>query len=232
MIRPLSPSASMSFPGEELNLYLRDIGKTPILGREEELDLVTRARAGDRRALNALVRANLRFVVSVALAYRNRGLPLGDLVNEGNIGLLRAVDRFDPAQGVKFISYAVWWIRQGILAALGRMYRRMEDPAGEEFLDSAPAPEEFAADAALERQSVEKQARAAVESLPHREREVLRRFYGIGTGHADTLEEIGTDMGLSRERIRQIKAAGLARLRNPGSLHELRGTGKMPAEAR
>jgi RNA polymerase primary sigma factor len=104
-----------------LELYLRDIARSVPLPRAREAELARRWReAGDRRALDALVRANLRFVVSVARRYRNRGLPLEDLVNEGNLGLLRAAERFEPERGVRFISYAVWWIRQSILRALSR----------------------------------------------------------------------------------------------------------------
>lgn len=104
-----------------LDLYLREIGRSGPLPREREAELARRWReTGDRRALDELVRANLRFVVSVAKRYRQRGLPLEDLVNEGNLGLLRAAERFEPERGVRFISYAVWWIRQSILRALSR----------------------------------------------------------------------------------------------------------------
>ena len=101
-----------------LDLYLRDINRHPLLSREEEAEVARRIRAGDRAALDLLVAANLRFVVTIAKQYSNQGLSLEDLINEGNIGLIRAARRFDPERGFKFISYAVWWIRQGVFQAL------------------------------------------------------------------------------------------------------------------
>lgn len=114
--------------GNFLSMYMREINNIPLLGREEEYDLAKRAAAGDLEARNTLVEANLRFVVSVAKQYQNRGIPLPDLVNEGNIGLLTAVDKFDPDKGYHFISYAVWWIRQAILKAIGDKVRMIRLP--------------------------------------------------------------------------------------------------------
>ena len=111
-----------------LDLYLQEIGETPLLTAKEEIQLARRIRQGDRKALDKLTRANLRFVVSVAKQYQNQGLSLADLVNEGNIGLIKAAHRFDETRGFKFISYAVWWIRQAILQALAEQSRIVRLP--------------------------------------------------------------------------------------------------------
>ncbi|MBR5668693.1 MAG: RNA polymerase sigma factor RpoD/SigA, partial [Spirochaetales bacterium] len=111
-----------------LTLYLRDIEKIPLITREEEYDLALKAKAGDSWARERLVNGNLRFVVSIAKQYQNRGLPLVDLISEGNIGLLTAIDKFEPEKGYHFISYAVWWIRQAILKAIGEKSRMIRLP--------------------------------------------------------------------------------------------------------
>ncbi|MBM3319506.1 MAG: sigma-70 family RNA polymerase sigma factor [Candidatus Eisenbacteria bacterium] len=116
--------------GRSLHLYLREIAKVPLLDREEEVDLARRSREGDPEAREALVRANLRFVVSVAKRYRNQGLSFSDLIDEGNLGLLEAVRRFDERRGNRFISYAVWWIKQSILKALAEQARMIRIPLG------------------------------------------------------------------------------------------------------
>src|SRR5574341_1958178 len=110
-----------------LDQYLYEVSKTPLLTPEEEIALARKVRAGDQEAMQELAKRNLRVVISVAKKYQNRGLPLTDLIGEGNVGLLTAARKFDPDQGVKFISYAVWWIRQAILAALARQGRRSEE---------------------------------------------------------------------------------------------------------
>jgi RNA polymerase primary sigma factor len=106
-----------------LDKYLQEIGKVPLISLEEEVQLAVQIRAGDRKALEKLTKANLRFVVSVSKQYQNQGLTLGDLINEGNVGLIKAAQRFDETRGFKFISYAVWWIRQAILNALAEHAR-------------------------------------------------------------------------------------------------------------
>src|SRR5947208_3398903 len=111
-----------------LDQYLHEVSKTPLLTQKEEIALARKVRAGDQEAMQELVKRNLRFVISVAKKYQNRGLPLTDLIGEGNVGLMTAARKFDPDQGVKFISYAVWWIRQAILAALARQGRTVRVP--------------------------------------------------------------------------------------------------------
>lgn len=142
-----------------LDLYLREIGETPLINAEEEVRLARRIKQGDKRALEKLTKANLRFVVSVAKQYQNQGLSLADLINEGNIGLIKAAKRFDETRGFKFISYAVWWIRQAILQALAEQSRIVRLPLNrvgtlhkigkvssrlEQGLGREPSPEEIA----------------------------------------------------------------------------------------
>jgi RNA polymerase primary sigma factor len=230
-----------------LELYLRDIARSEPLERGQEAELARRWRdAGDRRALDALVRANLRFVVMVAKRYRNRGLPLEDLVNEGNVGLLRAAERFEPEREVRFISYAVWWIRQSIHRALARAEapsppggvrpRRPRPPFGAQHVgavssfrivsldeplaersgarlaDLVPDEKIPAPEVALERQRLRDRVDSRLATLPEREESVLRLYFGLDGLAPNGLAEIGRKLGVSRERVRQIKARALARL--------------------
>jgi len=257
-----------------LDVYLRQISRYSPLSRGEERVLAGRIRAGDREALHRLARANLRFVVSVAKRYAGRGISLSDLINEGNVGLLEAARRFDPQRGCKFISYAVWWIRQAILQALAeqprvvrlplnrvaelRRIRRAEERLERKFrrrptvdelgrdlhmppervrqtiwrggdtvsLDapvgsgpdtslvesmedrSVPSPEAEAL-AMLRRTSLGR----ALRRLRPREREIVSLYFGLHSERTYTLEEIGRQMGLTRERVRQLKERALGRLR-------------------
>lgn len=255
-------------PGTDaLDLYLQEIGRHSTLSREEEAGLSRRYRdAGDRRALEALVTANLRFVVAVAKGYRGRGLPLEDLINEGNLGLMRAAARFDPRRGVRLVSYASWWIRQAILAALARTAgsggappprpgretgapgRRRRAPRrgpapvslqqgggpgesgtalAERLADATAAPP----DARLQRASLRRTLQAGLAFLPEREARVLRLFYGLEGGDARSLERIGREMGVSRERVRQLKGRALSRLRESprwAELESYRARGRPP----
>jgi RNA polymerase primary sigma factor len=257
-----------------LDIYLREINSTPLLSREQEVVVAQRIQAGDEDALDHLVRANLRFVVSIAKQYANQGLSLEDLINEGNLGLIKAARRFDHRRGFKFISYAVWWVRQAMLQALaeqsrivrlplnraGTLYRigrasrslaqefgrqptveeiaarlslpfeevrdtltitssymSLDDPFEEDddntLMDCIPdersaRPDEVAFDRGLEQD-----LRTALASLEAREEKILRLYFGIDQATPLTLEQIGAQMGLTRERIRQIKEKALAKLR-------------------
>jgi len=257
-----------------LEKYLHDLDQIPQLSPEEEIRLARKIQQGDQQALNKLVRANLKFVVYIARDYRDRGLPLDELISEGNLGLLEAARRFDPERGFKFISYAVWWIRQSILRALAKYSRLVRVPINrtwvlqkvaqivndleqdlgrtpvleeiaeqleipieelsenlsylkhEVFLEDSTRPfddnlsliekissEEFAAPSSgLIKESMKTDIRLALDSLAPTEAEVLRKYFGIDMERPLTLLEIGEEMNLSRERIRQIKNKALRRL--------------------
>ena len=255
--------------------YLRDLGKLEMVSPEEETELAGRIKAGDEEAFRRLVEANLRFVVSVAKQYQNRGLDLTDLINEGNLGLMKAARKFDPTRGFKFISYAVWWIRQQILQALsgqGRLIRlplnqvavlnkigraRMEflqenerEPSDEELsellditteklsesmmseakslsldfalgesqseslIDILPNNDSPSADKELEKESLRNDILSVMGVLNERERRVLSLCFGLGC-HAMTLEEIGENLDLTRERVRQLKMKAIRKLSSP-----------------
>ena len=271
----LSKSKRASFDEGSLDLYLKEISRYPLITRDEEARLARRIREGDQQALEKLCRSNLRFVVSVAKKYQNQGVALADLINEGNVGLIRAAHKFDETKGIKFISYAVWWIRQAILQALAeqsrivrvplnragtlhRIGRRSSallqelgrEPSAEEIAlemdipieevrrtmsitqahlsldapltpgednklldylpdDVSPPPDESAFEGAL-RASIQD----SLDSLKPREAKILKLYYGLDGNEAMTLEEIGSVLGITRERVRQIKEKALNRLRH------------------
>jgi RNA polymerase primary sigma factor len=256
-----------------VDLYLEDVSRHALLTPEEEDRLARRARAGDEEALNHLVRANLRFVVSVAKRYQNRGLPFGDLIQEGNVGLVTAGRKFDPDQGVKFISYAVWWIRQAILAALARHSRSVRlplnratelarvlrvseelkqslgrdptaqeiapladlDPRIVEMLQSLNASEvrldapigdsddsklmerflvdDTDVDTDVETRMLKERIAAALQEIRPRDARVLRLYYGLQGEQEHTLEQIGQILGVTRERVRQLRDRALMEIR-------------------
>jgi RNA polymerase primary sigma factor len=257
-----------------LDQYLHEVSKTPLLTQKEEIALARKVRAGDQEAMQELVKRNLRFVISVAKKYQNRGLPLTDLIGEGNVGLLTAARKFDPDQGVKFISYAVWWIRQAILASLARQGRTVRVPLNRtadlsrivrtaeylrQTLRREPTPEEIAdatklslevvqslaalntgdvrLDAPLDpdgdRSLIERfiaedlpdteekamdrflsdEIETALNTLQKRDAKVLRLYFGLDGGREHTLEEIGGMLGVTRERVRQLRDRALKRLR-------------------
>ena len=217
--------------------YLQDIGREPLLSPEEETELAARARAGDAEARARLARANLRFVVALARRYQGNGVPLSDLVNEGNVGLLRAAERFDETRGVRFVSYAHWWIRRAIVDAIDgqRATARAWAGAGELSLDEplkvdgdgtlqdvVPDTSVVAADRRLALQALGFALEASLADLPPREAEVLRRYFGLGEAAAEDLGEIGRSLGVSRERARQLKERALSRLRAHAGRHDLR----------
>lgn len=257
-----------------LSKYLHDLDQIPQLSPEEEIKLARQIRQGDKQALHKLIRANLKFVVYIARDYEDRGLPLDELISEGNLGLMEAAHRFDPERGFKFISYAVWWIRQSILRALAKYSRLVRVPINrtwvlqkvinivntleqdlgrtpvleeiarelnipieelsenlsylrhEIFLEDSTRPfddtltimdrissEEFAAPTSgLIAESMKTDIKIALDSLEPSEAEVLRKYFGIDRERPLTLLEIGDEMHLSRERIRQIKNKALRRL--------------------
>jgi RNA polymerase primary sigma factor len=259
-----------------LEKYLQDIGKEGMVTPQEEVELARRIKLGDHDALDKLTRANLRFVVSVAKQYQNQGMSLPDLINEGNLGLIKAAQRFDETKGFKFISYAVWWIRQSILQAIAEQSRMVRLPLNqigamnkvkkalsklEQEYGRDPSPEEISAvvdlsygqvrdvlrvtnrpvsmdapfdnndenntlldvlanddtpgtDSSLIDQSLTEDINRSLSTLSKREAEVIRMFFGIGTKHSMSLDEIGVELSLTRERVRQIKETGLRRLKH------------------
>jgi RNA polymerase primary sigma factor len=260
---------------QSIEKYLQEIGKVELVTPEEEVELARRIRTGDQVALEKLTSANLRFVVSVAKKYQNLGLPLNDLINEGNLGLVKAAQRFDETKGFKFISYAVWWIRQSIIQAIAENSRLVRLPlnkvgsltkinkafsALEQEFEREPTPDELAecldmgteevkttlglagrhismdapfneedgnslvdvlenpdaehADAGVEYHfSLRVETERTLATLTERERGVLKLFYGIGVDNPMTLSDIGEAMGLTRERVRQIKDKSINKLR-------------------
>ena len=271
---------------DSVRLYLREIGKIPLLTSEEELALAKRVVEGDRRAKDKMAEANMRLVVSIAKRYSGRGLDFLDLIQEGNTGLLRAVEKFDPDKGFKFSTYATWWIRQAITRAIAdqartiripvhmvetinkllRTQRRMtqelnREPTVEELakeLDMEPDKIEYvmkikqditSLDGAVGRdddedsvlgdfiededsatpeesasvQLLKEQVQAALGALSDREQKIVRMRFGLDNGKSHTLEEVGQEFAVTRERIRQIEAKALAKLRkhkDAKKLHE------------
>ncbi len=271
-----NPSRKSSYDESSLDQYLKEISAYPLLKREDEIDLAIRIKQGEEEALDKLVRSNLRFVVSVAKKYQNQGVALGDLINEGNLGLIRAAHKFDETKGIKFISYAVWWIRQAILQALAEQSRIVRVPLNRagalhrigrrsstllQELGREPTLEELADELDLSEDEVERTlaisqthlsldapltpgednrlldylpdqlsagpddetyeraltntVEEALGSLKEREARVLRLYFGLEDGRDPmTLEEIGSMLGITRERVRQIKEKALVRLRH------------------
>lgn len=255
-----------------VDLYLTDVSRHALLTPEDEDRLARLARAGDVDALNALIRANLRFVISVAKRYQNRGLPFSDLIQEGNVGLVTAATKFDPDQGVKFISYAVWWIRQAILASLARHSRSVRLPLNratelarilrvreelKQRLDRDPTPIEIGEKAELhpgvvemllalnvaevrldapvgtgedsqllerffvddhdvsvtvEARLLQEHIAIALQDLRPRDARVVRLYYGLQGESEHTLEQIGQLLGVTRERVRQLRDRALQEL--------------------
>jgi len=266
-----------------LSKYLQEISRFEPLLPQREVELAILVRQGNRRALKELTEANLRFVVSVAKDYQGQGLPLTDLINEGNLGLIKAAERFDETRGFKFISYAVWWIRQSILQALAehsrivrlplnrvgtiskinkaaerleqeferspradelarqlemkpnevndaqrisRRHHSLDTPFSDEdkncLLDVIPDGATVEPDQELQMDSLQEEVAAALDTLKDREREVIKMYFGISHSYALTLNEIGEEFGLTRERVRQIKEKAIRRLRHRSRSRKLR----------
>jgi len=256
-----------------LDKYLQEIGRVDLISPEDEVMLARRIKSGDDNALRKLVKANLRFVVSVAKQYQNQGMSLPDLINEGNLGLMKAAQRFDETRGFKFISYAVWWIRQAILQSLAeqarivrlpvnkigsinrinRAFARLEqeyerEPSSQEIaemlemfpedvkealktngrtvsMDAPISSEEDntmydvlqsndtpSPDRNLINESLAYEIERALNTLAPRESKVLKLYFGLGMKHPFTLEEIGEELNLTRERVRQIKEKAIKRI--------------------
>ncbi len=258
-----------------LDKYLLEIGKIDLISAEEEVDLAKKIHKGDLDARDRLINANLRFVVSVSKQYQHQGLSLPDMINEGNLGLIKAAERFDETRGFKFISYAVWWIRQSIMQALAEQSRIVRLPINRighinkmkkiftileqeyerepttleisQALELAPADVKKAIknsgryismdaplsddeggnmydvflsedtsspDKELLTDSLCKEIERSLSTLTRREAEVIRLYFGLNGKHSHTLEEIGEEFNITRERIRQIKEKGIKRLKH------------------
>lgn len=260
---------------DSVRLYLREIGKIPLLNAEEELELAQKVVSGDKRAKDKMAEANMRLVVSIAKRYVGRGLDLLDLIQEGNTGLLRAVEKFDPDKGFKFSTYATWWIRQAITRAIADQARTIRIPVHmvetinkllrtqrrlTQDLNREPTNEEIAEAMELDVEKVEhimkikqdissldasvrddeedsvlqdfiededtvtpeesatgqllkEQVKDLLGSLSEREQKILRLRFGLEDGKQHTLEEVGQEFSVTRERIRQIEAKALAKLK-------------------
>ena len=269
---------------DPVRMYLKEIGRVPLLTAEEEVDLARRMEAGDASARHRLEEANLRLVVSIAKRYVGRGMMFLDLIQEGNLGLLKAVEKFDYSKGYKFSTYATWWIRQAITRAIADQARTiripvhmvetinkyirisrqllqelgrdptpeeiahrmglsvarvreimkisqepvsLETPIGEEedthlsdFIEDEAAPDPADAASML---LLKEQISEVLTTLAPREAEVLRLRFGLVDGRSRTLEEVGQNFGVTRERIRQIEAKALRKLRHPVRLRKLQG---------
>ena len=262
-----------------LDKYLQEIGREDLITVEEEVELAQRIKKGDRIALEKLTRANLRFVVSVAKQYQNQGLSLPDLINEGNLGLIKAAEKFDETRGFKFISYAVWWIRQSILQAIAEQSRivrlplnqvgslnkvnqesnrfeqenqrrpsveelaqrtgideekisqsmaasghhvSIDAPFGEDddnsMVDVMASGEDSRTDKHVDHESMAMELRQVLDKvLKDREKQIVCACFGIGETEKG-LEEIGDKMGLTRERVRQIREKSITKLRDSGNV--------------
>jgi RNA polymerase primary sigma factor len=272
---------------DSVRLYLREIGKIPLLTAEEELALAHRVVAGEKRAKDKMAEANMRLVVSIAKRYSGRGLDFLDLIQEGNTGLLRAVEKFDPDKGFKFSTYATWWIRQAITRAIADQARTIRIPVHmvetinkllrtqrrmTQELNREPTIEELAKELEMEPDKVEyvmkikqditsldagvgrdgddedsvlrdfiedeesatpeesaasqllkEQVQAILSTLSDREQKIIKMRFGLDNGKSHTLEEVGQEFAVTRERIRQIEAKALAKLRkhkDSKKLHE------------
>ena len=275
------------FSDDSVRLYLREIGKIPLLSNEEEVDLAYRIVKGEKKAKDKMVEANMRLVVSIAKRYSGRGLDFLDLIQEGNTGLLRAVEKFDPDKGFKFSTYATWWIRQAITRAIADQARTIRIPVHMvetinkvlratrkliNELNREPTVEEIAKEMGMEPEKIDyvmkikqdiasldatvgrdgddedsvlgdfiedegrvspedaaaaqmlkEQIAEILSSLSEREQKVVKLRFGIGGGRPHTLEEVGAEFSVTRERIRQIEAKALSKLRkhkDTKKLHE------------
>src|SRR5215216_2610217 len=228
---PRKIDESLETTTDALQLFLREIGRHPLLTAADEVELSKRIERGDMEAKRRMIECNLRLVVSIAKNYRNQGLPFLDLIQEGMFGLIRAVEKFEWQRGLKFSTYATWWIRQAVARAIADKARTIRVPVhvvermqkiqrAERHLWTQlarePTLEEIAHEAGL---PLQKEALdRALDSLPERDRRVLELRYGLGGEEPHTLEHIGRRLGITRERVRQIEIESLSRL---ASLREI-----------
>ena len=270
-----APSYLDDISDDSVRLYLREIGKIPLLNPEEELSLAQKVKAGDKSAKDKMAEANMRLVVSIAKRYSGRGLDFLDLIQEGNTGLLRAVEKFDPDKGFKFSTYATWWIRQAITRAIADQARTIRIPVHmvetinkllrtqrrlTQELNREPTIEELAQEMEMEPEKIEyvmkikqditsldanvrdddddsvlgdfiedeeaqspeeaattqllkEQVKDMLSVLTEREQKILKMRFGLEDGKSHTLEEVGQEFSVTRERIRQIEAKALSKLR-------------------
>lgn len=279
----ITSTLDKTISSDPVRMYLREIGQVSLLSREEEVELAKKIEKGDEEAKMKLTRANLRLVVSIAKKYLGRGLSLLDLIQEGNIGLMRAVEKFDYSRGYKFSTYATWWIRQGITRSIADQARTIRIPVHmietinkfrreqrrlQQKLGRDPIPEEVAAVMGIDVEKAREivkisqeptsletpvgkeedsrlrdfvpdevsqspadaashellkgQIGEVLESLSPRERRVLELRFGLKDGRPRTLEIVGKEFGVTRERIRQIEAKALRKLRHPSRSKKLK----------
>jgi RNA polymerase primary sigma factor len=208
---------------DEIDAYFEDIKKYRPLSSREEKELAVKIRKGDKAALDKLVNANLKFVVNYAKQYRKSGVPFSDLISEGNIGLIKAAEKFDETKGVKFISYAVWWIRNSIQECINRYLGNVEEVNAETYVfdnckkaeydySSKMVNEEFEEEL-TNLQSREATIAELMKTLKKREIRILSLYFGLYDGKEMTLDEIGQEMDLTKERVRQIKDKALVKLK-------------------
>ena len=240
---------------DPVRMYLKEIGRVPLLSADEEIKLAKRMEEGDTEAQKRLAEANLRLVVSIAKRYVGRGMLFLDLIQEGNLGLIKAVEKFDYNKGYKFSTYATWWIRQAITRAIADQARTIRIPVhmvetinklirvSRQLLQSLgrePTPEEIAKEMSVSVDRVredhdapapaeaasfvllKEQLEDVLDTLTEREEKVLRLRFGLDDGRARTLEEVGQNFGVTRERIRQIEAKALRKLRHPSRSKKLK----------
>lgn len=279
----LEETLGRTVTSDPIRMYLREIGKHPLLTREQEIEFAKLAEKGEQEAIDSLINSNLRLVVSIAKKYMGRGMDLLDLVQEGNTGLMRAVEKFDWRRGFKFSTYATWWIRQAVTRAIADQARTIRIPVHmfetinkyrrtarklEQKLDREPTSEEVAKEMEMEIEKAQHIERISqrptsletpigkeedsrlkefipdddskapeeiasynllrthveevLETLSPRERRVLQLRFGLADGKSRTLEEVGQMFGVTRERIRQIEAKALRKLRHPSRSKKLR----------